>query len=406
MRPILEAGVNRIAFVDVEGAIQTIKPDGSGQRQISPNADGFFTWPTWSPDAQQLVYSGVTNSDSEDIKISLYASNASGSRDREIYVGEPGVVGLLAEGVVHYPMWSPDSKKVAFVATTSRGLTLFIDDTANDSKAQRVLDDGPLWMSWSPDSENLLVHRGVDHFIVNISKDFEVTELGIYSDVYRVPAWNPNDETITIATSENPSLSTISSADLSGNLIDSQVALRTVQPNPAFLWSPSGKFLAIASSSQEVSYQGIGMLIYRNLTIVPESSLNHPTTIRDPIFGFFWSPDSTKIAYVTTSDTRGVLRWMLVDLNEQRQRPLVDFVPSLEQLTLFQFFDQYAYSHSLWSPDSDALVFAGSLRAESVTASYSEHPGHEGFHVTVVDTDSVTSPQTIAEGFLAFWSPR
>ena len=54
----------------------------------------------------------------------------------------------------------------------------------------------------------------------------------------------------------------------------------------------------------------------------------------------------------------------------------------------------------------DALVFAGSLSTEAVSASAGVHPGHEGFHVIVVSADSLGATQLIAEGFLAFWSPR
>ena len=61
---------------------------------------------------------------------------------REIYVGEPGVAGLLADGVFHYPLWSPDSEQVAFVVVTSRGLTLFLDDLSESTEAEFVPGPG------------------------------------------------------------------------------------------------------------------------------------------------------------------------------------------------------------------------------------------------------------------------
>ena len=174
----------------------------------------------------------------------------------------------------------------------------------------------------------------------------------------------------------------------------------------AFLWSPDGKFLALSESSQLFAYQGQGLLVYRTLTIIQGDNPTERGVIHDPMLAYFWSPDSSRLAYVTVSDTRGVLRWMLLDVESGVRQPLIDFVPSLEQLTVFQFFDQYAYSHSPWSPDGDALVFAGSLSTEAVSASSRVHPGHEGFHVIVVSADSLGATQIIAEGFLAFWSPR
>ena len=124
MRPTSDPGVNLIAFVNVDGEVMTMQPDGLGVRQISPDIEGFFTWPTWSPDANSLVYSGVVDDEGE-LQINLYASDNAGGGKRVVYASEPGQVGLLAQGVVHYPLWSPDSERLAFIATTSAGLSLF-----------------------------------------------------------------------------------------------------------------------------------------------------------------------------------------------------------------------------------------------------------------------------------------
>ena len=84
----------------------------------------------------------------------------------------------------------------------------------------------------------------------------------------------------------------------------------------------------------------------------------------------------------------------------------MDFIPSREQLTMFQFFDQYAYSHSLWSPDGRSLVFAGKLVDRAKSAFATSDVARQGSHIIVVGTDSDPSTQTIANGILAFWSPQ
>ena len=112
--------MKRIAFVGLDGQIRTADADGSHPRRISPET-GIFTWPTWSPDARELVFSAVVEDDAGNFRISLLAFNAASSEVRELYVAEPGVTGVLAAGVVHYPLWSPDSTSGRLIA---RGLPL------------------------------------------------------------------------------------------------------------------------------------------------------------------------------------------------------------------------------------------------------------------------------------------
>ena len=37
---------------------------------------------------------------------------------------------------------------------------------------------------------------------------------------------------------------------------------------------------------------------------------------------------------------------------------------------------------------------------------YSEHPGHSGFHIVVVDVEPVAEAHVVGEGIMGFWSPR
>ena len=59
---------------------------------------------------------------------------------------------------------------------------------------------------------------------------------------------------------------------------------------------------------------------------------------------------------------------------------------------MLAFFDQYAYSNSLWSPDSQSLVFAGQVASDDVD------------RIFVMEVDEPSTIQAIAEGSLAFWS--
>ena len=80
---------------------------------------------------------------------------------------------------------------------------------------------------------------------------------------------------------------------------------------------------------------------------------------------------------------------------------LFRFRPSGEVFTMLSFFDQYAYSHSPWSPDSSRLVMAGS---EGPVAERRNGHTPTGSRIYVVDAVGDASPQEIAQGSVAFWS--
>lgn len=410
VRPRAAPAVNLIAFVDADGAVKTMLPDGSGVRRISPAVDGFFTWPTWSPDARTLAYSGVVSDDGM-AQLNLYAAaldviGDSGDADaglhRVIYAAERGEVGLLAQGVIHYPLWSPDGAHLAFIAAASDGLSLYIDDLSDDPSARHLLDDGPLWMSWSDDGAALAVHRGSDHFLVDARDGFRVSGLDIAAQEYRVPAWRPSANALTVLTGDGVATANVDA----GGAADAPMPVREARGDAAFLWSPSGTHLAVSDAARRFLYRGAVMSAYRRLAIASESAPQNADEILQPILAFFWSPDGSRLAYITLSDTEGALRCIVMDMDSRERRAALDFVPSPEQQTLFQFFDQYAYSHNIWSPDSANLVFAGNIVGNAATASGGAHPGHRGFHIIVADAGGASTPQLVGEGIMGFWSPR
>ena len=401
-----EPEVNLIAYVGLDAQVHTIRPDGLDERRVSPQG-GRFTWPTWAPDAQGLLFSGVVSDGAGNPKISLYAFDAASGRAHEIYIGDPGLQAFLAEGVVHYPLWSPDSTRVAFVVVTeSHGLTLFLDDLKEDADAEFVLGRGPLWISWSPDSRYLLVHRSHDHFLVNTVDGVRVNQLEFQSPFYRVPAWSPSGDAVTISSGFGPDNHTLYSAQVVGDGIDVPLPIAVTTSFPAFRWSPDGATLAVADSTILTGVRGLATMVYGELTLLSQDGTREAIEVREGLIAYFWSPDGTELAYVTLADTAGVLRWMVLDVAEGTRWPLVDFEPSPDQMTMFQFFDQYGYSHSLWSPDSKSLVFAGALKGEPVSASFGATSGAQSFHIIVVNADRNPSPERIADGIQAFWSPR
>ena len=124
-----DLGVDRIAYVDADRRVHTVNPDGTEDVKVSPD-EGRYTWPTWSPDSRRLLISGVRHDGSDEPRVSLYAYNTYTRRLSELHVREPGVTFDVAFEAPHYPFWSPDSSRIAFIGATRTGLRLYLDAAA------------------------------------------------------------------------------------------------------------------------------------------------------------------------------------------------------------------------------------------------------------------------------------
>jgi len=78
------------------------------------------------------------------------------------------------------------------------------------------------------------------------------------------------------------------------------------------------------------------------------------------VTAFFWSPDGTRIAYLTQD---GVFRpdgpraWHIVDVADGAVRDFETFNPSPAFAALQIYFDAYTFSLSPWSPDGSRIVY-------------------------------------------------
>ena len=388
---------NQIAYVTVDGHVAVLDLDDSTETRITAG-DGFFAWPTWSPDGATLVYSGVTGARGQPLRVSLY-SHAQNGPTREIFVNEPGVPSQLAVGVIHYANWSPDATKLAFIANTTEGLTLFLYDPLSSSQPVPVLRDGPLWMSWSPDSRHLLVHRGLDLFLVDTGGAIELTVLERGVAGYRTGAWNRVTGEVAFVSRDASSERALFVTDGSG-AAGTKVA--NVGRVPAFLWSPDGAYVAVSNPDRVLLLGAVQLLVGREIELYPVGGAGPVLEVDDPNVAFFWSPDGTMLAYVTPAGRNGAMRWMVMDIEDGETRSLIDFLPSGDQLIMFQFFDQYAYSHSLWSPDGRSLVFAGAIAPGAMSVSTAQQQSR----IFVLDVELSGTVEAVAEGFLAVWASR
>jgi Tol biopolymer transport system component len=160
----------------------------------------------------------------------------------------------------------------------------------------------------------------------------------------------------------------------------------------AFIWSPDSKSLAFSTLKKE------GRMSYDGINLLDLASGNVTALVSDSVIAYAFSPNGKWLAYIGTGETANT--WNVISPGG-KPRKLCNFMASSAESAVYRVFDQYALSHRLWSPDSRAIVFAGGILKEGqAPASVSASPS-----VWVLPVDG-EAPRPIADGSVAFWSPR
>jgi TolB protein len=172
---------------------------------------------------------------------------------------------------------------------------------------------------------------------------------------------------------------------------ESETLASDLQGVVAFAWSPDGRYIAYTEG-------------YRSLIVLDALTGDVVTqAIEEGVFAFFWSPNSESLAFITLSNQENTfsakrlqqangLAWSVIDVASGQERHFGAFYPTDEMLYVLSYFDQFAQSHRVWSPDSRYLV-------------YSEINAEGDALVRVLDTtQDGAEPQTLAEGTIGIWS--
>ena len=383
--------LQRVVFVGPQFAVGTALRDGSERRTLvapGPGAGGVraplgYTWPTWSPDGRQVAVSRIPGPARGDIA-SLVVLDADGSDERFVHATNDGLITFVADGAPHYTHWSPDGRRLSFVAPRADGMRLGLFETAvADAAPHLVAEDAPLYHAWSPDSSGILLHRR-EQLLVHSVADRSTQPVGRNSGSYRVPAYSRRGTWMAYAADIGGGEQLIAWSPETG----AERELWALDGGVAFAWSPREDVLAATQRLDPFSADGDG------LVLIDAAAAEHRRIFDRGVLSFFWSPDGSRIAIASPGAASSRLEWVVVDVDTGIAATLTPFVPTSDYLTFLQFFDQYAPSHLVWSADSRYLVFAGAIPEDETRS-----------RAWVVDVTGAEEPQAVAAGRLAFWVP-
>ncbi|MGB3716324.1 MAG: hypothetical protein WA996_18025 [Candidatus Promineifilaceae bacterium] len=354
---------SRIAYIAADQQLYTSAPDGSDRNKITGNGRS-YQFPAWSPDGSQIA---VVSEDT------LYSF-----QDRD-GAEESGAFNILYQDEADRPFylyWAPDGSEVSFLTNHADGLALHLATVEPTPQSRAVAFGQPFYWDWDPGGEEILIHSGLSGEEARLAfLDREFGDVGgniADPGLFQAPGISYDGQYWAYAQSGSAGRSHLTIQGIDGETFQQEQERGVI----AMSWSPVEQVLAyIGSSDRQPAFYG-------PLQLVSAESGDRRILVSDTTIAFFWSPDGRSIAYLKFADLnedsvhvdsatsmkeslskpavqerRLLLELWVIDISEGEPRWLASFEPSRVFVSQFlPYFDQYALSHRIWSPDSDALI--------------------------------------------------
>jgi TolB protein len=400
---------NRLAYVGLDAQIYNLMLDDRDPRRVSsvpgeaplPAGRRLTQWPTWSADGSRLAFLRFDLSRVADDVALIFVVAADGSGLTKVFES--------SEDIPIYLDWSPDGALLAVLAQHQETLRLLLVDPSGAAPPREVATGAPLYFAWSPDAKALLLHTNGDYSSHDAARlslarsegdRWQTEELPARPGNFRAPAWSSDGGTMAFVAQLPGGQATLAVQAVGAA---EPTRLTIVGDEPSLLWSPSGDRLAFGSR-----VAGRPLLHHGLETIKPDGSDRRRVT-DDNLAAFYWSPDGKHLAYAGVDTANRSFAWYVVDPDGKNRRQVASFLPSDEQIYMFTYFDQYAQSHGVWSPDGKYLLYAGSPpgtprpRQGTGPADQDADTTAEPPQVYVVPTDGSAAPRSVVNGGIALW---
>ncbi len=371
--------VDRLLVLGEDGNVYTVSRNGSDRIEITTDGgpDHVYFQPTWSPDASLVAFS-----ERADDGAYIVTKTDAGVDDSRTGTASPAF----------YMYWSPVGDRLAYLSNGSQGsleLAVLVPGSGVE-----VIDTGaPFYFAWGPDGSELLIHVGTDR-LDHLAIDGTAIPTGETPGAFQAPHWSSDGSRQAYAVRTGDTETILVVEDGEATTVASYVG------SGVFVMSADGRRLAYRTfdGDGDVTAAGPGILAAQaggavvtvfDLDTEERSVVAVPNTV-----AFWWSPDGDKLLLLGIGDRAGSLVeldpyvWEAGELTDYR-----GFIPSPTfARDYLPFFDQYASSMTLWSPDSNAFTYPGLAR-----------DGRAGIWVQPLGEDT---PELVGDGSFVAWSPR
>ncbi|MGJ3237892.1 MAG: TolB family protein [Anaerolineae bacterium] len=400
----ISSQVGKIAFIGDDYNVYTYTTATNDVLQLTEDASALrhYQWVTWSTDGRLAYFCCEINPANPVVNSEIFVSTDGDRPGTRLY--------QIANALVIYAYWAPadcgdDCRELAMLIDNASGLSVDILTDSAEPSLSTVGTGGPFYYHWDSTGTQMIFHRSNrDLDIYDRQQDSISNSLSRSSGTFQTPVWSPIDERILVGLQGSErGLTDLAIVD------DGQttILVEDIQGLVSFLWSPNGQYIAYRTLNQ-FGYSGLTVIDVASGTVISTADTNG-------VLAFFWSPDSNKIAYITLNSENErpnaslntlvtqsfvqneeptQLLWQVLDIEAGTNLRYSAFIPNYEMLYLLNYFDQFAPSHRLWSPDSRYLVFSGNLT-----------PSERTPQIYMLDTANTNiSPVSVANGVFGVWS--
>jgi Tol biopolymer transport system component len=208
-------------------------------------------YPSWSPDSTRIAFTRHSE---------MWVVNADGSNRTK----------LLDNGMC--PAWSPDGTEIAFISKESY---IWLMDTNGSNQRKLMPDAGALLtLAWSPDGTKIAFDSPIQ--VVNADGSDKRILSAIAEDFH--PAWSPDGTKIAFQSSSGRN------TDIWVMNADGSNQTKLLDNGMCPVWSPDGK----------ITFIGEG-----GICIMNADGSDQKILMSVDAGSLAWSPDSSKIAFVS-----------------------------------------------------------------------------------------------------------
>jgi len=363
----------RLAILNAAGDLVTMDPDGSDELVLDEVEAGRsqVRQPTWSPDGRSVAWVRVEITEAGALSAAVATSTDHGARPTEARTAV----------VPFYLSWDPTSSRIAYLGSPSEDeIELGILEIAGRSVGTPLDTGQPFYLSWGPNGDQLLVHVGGDR-LERLDLDGSLTTVAERPGTFSAPVWTADGRTFVYASIDAGDQRLVVRGAEAGRE-------RPVVPYDgliAFVVSPDGDRIAFQVLEPERTLP---------LSVIDVGTGETVEITESAIASFFWSPDGKRLLYLEPGSPDGEQLWFRWGVWDETSSFLTPrFIPSeLIAVGYLQFFEQYAQSMSLWSPDSSSFAYPGM-----------SEDGERGIWIQSARPDR--APVLVAEGDFVTWSP-